>query len=221
MSKIKLKAAINKNVLLDKSKVAAIAILNKNRNFVHDEFHINSVEKNVLKICEGEKISPMDIFYLRLSSHWHDTGRVDLDETEVIAHENISVQKFQKWAWENNVDKTIVNKVIPIILRHRNRKARKKTIDKPSTILWDADKLDIINVVRCNRILLTYENGINNNKSEYNFHETLNFWKNIGDDFVDSFYTQTGKILFMNRFPSYKKLLEKYMIKSLNMYNKK
>lgn len=208
MFKNQLKTVLNKNVLINKAKIATIAIVNKNGNFVHDGFHIDSVEKNILSICKDEKINPTDIFYLQLSALWHDVGRVDLDEKEIIPHENASVLKFEEWARENKIDKTIADKVSHIILNHRNRKARNKMIDKLSAILWDADKLDIINITRCNRILLAYENGINNNKSEYNFQETLNFWKNISDGFADFFHTHTGKVLFIKRFKLFKQLLE-------------
>lgn len=209
MFKNQFKTVLDRNILINKAKVATIAIVNKNGNFVHDGLHINSVEGNVLSICEGEKINSASIFYLHLSALWHDVGRVDLDEKEVIPHENASVLKFKEWARENNIDKTITDKVSHIILKHRNRKARNKTIDKLSAILWDADKLDIINIARCNRILFAYEKGINNNKSEYNFQDTLNFWKNIDDDFADFFHTYTGKVLFIKRFKLFKQLLEK------------
>lgn len=174
MFKNQLKIIFNENVLINKSQTAAFAIINKSGNFVHDIFHINSVEKNVIRICK---------------------------------HENASVLKFKEWAQENKIDKTIIDKVTHIILKHRNRKARNKSIDKLSAILWDADKLDIINIARCNRILFAYENNMHNDQSEFNYHDSLKFWINIDGLFINAFHTNTAKDLFKSRLPPFKQFL--------------
>lgn len=211
MFKNQFKTVLDRNILINKAKVVTIAIVNKNGNFVHDGLHIKAVEENVLRICEDEKINSTDVFCLHLSALWHDVGRVDLDEKEIIPHENASVLKFKEWARENKVDKTIADKVTHIILKHRNRKAKSKTLDKLSAILWDADKLDIINITRCNRILFAYEKKIHNDQSEFNYHDSLKFWINIDDLFINVFHTNTAKDLFKSRLPLFKQFLEKYI----------
>lgn len=194
--------------IISQSREAAIVILKKNKNFVHDVNHLLNVERNIIEISENKD----DLFALQIATHWHDTGRIDIDSIEKQSHEILSAKNFLSWSKDKQLEDKFVQKVARIIKSHRNRKGFDRKLTESEAMLWDADKLDIINVNRCKKIFLAYKFKKNNEESEFNIKDTLKFWSSINDDFSSKFHSPKAKKIFKNKFPLFKKFINQLII---------
>lgn len=198
----------NENRLLFLSKQCVFKILAENKNFIHNEEHILNVQENCFSIAKSLSLKQFEILALKLASHWHDTGRID--SLNVDDHEKRSAELFNKWAIKESLDNNLIEAVIAIILYHRNRGQSSAAGDSLSKIFWDADKLDIFNFKRIDSILKTYQNS-ENFDTEFNFFDSLNFWRKIDSSFADKFHVQYSKNAFKIVYPNFnKKIMQAY-----------
>jgi len=207
----------NVSDIILESRKSAIQIVTDNNNYIHDEIHILNVEKNILKLAEEESFSSNELLSLLLSAHWHDVGKNDHLAIEKIPHEKASIDLFKKWAKENDLPKDIIKITCTIIDSHRNRSAKKEIEDSLSGILWDADKLDIINKERCIGIINYYEQQ-RIFDTEFNYLDTIIFWKSIDENFKKKFHTKKAVEIFNINYSAFKIFVqnkyEKHILKS-------
>jgi aspartyl-tRNA synthetase len=203
--------------IIIESRKSAISIVTENNNYIHEKNHIINVESNILKLVEKKSLSPNESLSLILSAHWHDVGKNDHQSIEEIPHEKKSINLFQNWARKNDLPKEITKTTCAIIDSHRNRSAKREIDNFLSGILWDADKLDIINVERCIGIMNNYEQR-NFFDTEFNYLDTISFWKSIDENFEKKFHTKKAVKMFNQNYPAFKtyvqKVYEKYIVKS-------
>lgn len=195
------------SVLVNESRAAASHIVTTHGNFVHDPLHIAAVEQNVVYLGTQAKLAEYELFLLRVAAHWHDTGRHDGESEETIPHQELSIQEFCLWAQQRALTQAFQTRVKNIIGQHRHRRATQDIDDPLARILWDADKLDILNLDRCRRILAIYQQGKNNPRSEFNYQDTLAFWRSLGPSFEAKFHTPMARKIFVNAFKDFQNFI--------------
>lgn len=178
-------------------------------NFIHDIGHTVRVHDNVLKIAlNQENISQEKIEALRIAAYWHDVGQNDFLKDNKIRHEQLSVKMLEIACEKEGYKSNKIELAKKIILNHRNR-GKMKEIEKDdilSKILWDADKLDIINNVRMFQIIDYYKE--NDNLGEYGYESSIDFWKTIDESFEEKFNFTISKEIFRNNYKDFSKYLE-------------
>jgi len=185
------------------SRKSAIHIVEGNNNFIHDRNHILDVEQNVVSIARQENILPGDLFILRLAAHWHDVGRQDLLQREIIPHPEASIRLFKSWAKKANLSNIIINRVTALIRDHDNHTKNTKN-DKLFDILQDGDKLDILNAARIHRILGYYGQGLQ--AGQYNYFQSAIFWNAMRKQLKNMLHTEAGIVIFKERFLEFQRL---------------
>lgn len=179
-------------------------------NFIHDIGHTVRVHDNTLKIALAQEgISNDEIEALRIAAYWHDIGQNDYLKDAKFRHEELSVKMLEITCEKENIESDKIELAKKIILSHRNR-GKIKEIEKDdvlSKILWDADKLDVINNTRMFQIIDYYEN--NSNLGEYGCESSINFWKTIDENFGNKFNFDVSKEIFKNNYPEFSRYLKK------------
>lgn len=180
------------------------------RNFIHDIGHTIRVHDNTLEIAlKQENISNDDINTLRIAAYWHDVGQNDFLKDAKFRHEQLSVKMLEIACEKENIQSNNIELVKKIILNHRNRgKIREiNNDDILSRILWDADKLDIINYTRMYQIISYYKN--NSMVGNYGYQSSIEFWDSIDEKFVEKFNFEASREIFRKKYSDFKYYLIK------------
>lgn len=179
------------------------------QNFIHDIGHTVRVHDNVLKIAlMQENISQKEIEALRIAAYWHDVGQNDFLKDSRIRHEQLSVKMLEIACEKEEYESNKIELAKKIILNHRNR-GKVKEIEKNdmlSKILWDADKLDIINNVRMFQIIDYYKE--NEDLGKYGYESSIDFWKTIDENFEEKFNFNISKEIFRSNYKDFSKYLK-------------
>lgn len=210
---------MRKNDLIASSRRAASAILASHGNFIHDEQHLAEVERNALAIAKSMHASERELLALRLAAHWHDTGREDRAQKQQ-GHERASLKHFEAWAKGQSLEETLIKEVGSAIAEHRNRGNAAGPENRLAKILWDADKLCIFDSGRVEYILKQYGSGLRFG-NEFNHADSFDFWLGFSPEFESRFNTDPGKKMFRERFPAFRKTVEReragYLSKAKNL----
>ncbi len=186
----------------------ACKLLLDKRNFIHTVAHSDAVHSNALRIWDGScpDGKEEDLVALKLACYWHDTGRNDRDSVEQTPHEVESVRLFSEFARRSGYPQRIVDTVVRAILSHRNRGGRGDGLtDCLSDILWDADKLDIVNPHRVLEILWGFQAGYS--AGEFSWRSSLDYWKGISVKFVERLHFDESRRLFLERYDGFSELI--------------
>ena len=199
-----------KNVDIIHAKNTAFSILMEKGNFIHSIDHALRVHDNAMLIfMEIRERCVKKMISLKLASYWHDTGKDDCRENEDVPHNIISAELFKDYAVEKGILNDISEMAQSIILCHRNR--GKKYYRSPSSdeekVLWDADKLDIVNSIRITEIVWAYLNGYK--VGEFNLKDTISFWMSISPEFANKFYFKISQEIFYDRYSKFRQSVEK------------
>lgn len=202
--------------IISKSRNKVLNRDNIQSNFIHGQDHIINVERNIYKFIKDKKYNSEDILSLVLAAHWHDSARDDFTY-ESTPHEKSAIIFFTEWAKRSGLNERIIKKVVSIIESHRS--SNSDITNELSSIFWDADKIDILNLERCKRIINNYllKNSYKR-VNRFNLFDSLCFWKNIDENFINTFKTERGKCIAAELLPFFKKyvnkVFEKYILKS-------
>lgn len=192
------------------AKKNAFEILRQRNNFIHSIDHAIRVHDNAVYISRqlDQDLNVEEMIALKLACFWHDTGKDDWSEKEDVPHNIVSGKLFESYARAKGMPEDILLMTQSIIYCHRNRgKASfRDPLSVVEKILWDADKLDIINADRVVEILWLYVNGYTN--GEFNPEDTLTFWRGIPRQFSDNYYFETSRNLFKERYPEFINVVE-------------
>jgi peptidase E/glycosyltransferase involved in cell wall biosynthesis len=184
----------------------AFAHMIANRNIVHTPLHAARVYENAMLICakEGLALSAQQQDALAIACFWHDAGRVDASQATDNHHER-SAELLWKF---NEIHATIPAKTLKMasdmILSHRNRGGTADGSQRTvlQNVLWDADKLDVLNPLRMREIMHLYSQGIT--AGEFTPEETLKFWNSIDKRFIGRFTFPSARARASARWKEFK-----------------
>ena len=151
------------------------------------------------RISSCQERKDEDFYLCRTAAFWHDTGRKDWED-EIVPHHTASADLFMQEASEIGLLEATSNVIKEMILSHRRRCSDNSIPDNYlMKILWDADKLDIININRINELLFYYQNGISS--GEFNIHDSTQYWDSIVKNSLEGeLFFEKSKELYKQRF---------------------
>jgi HD superfamily phosphodiesterase len=191
---------------MDHAFVAALRHMVATGNFVHTASHVIRVVSNAWMIVELDgtlQLSSERRDALILACLWHDSGKIDR-QAETECHARVGVRHLALHAAANpQLAQAAVEMASTAILNHRNRGYLGDPAHRPllARILWDADKLDILNPSRMQQLDAHYnsEAGV----GEFTREGSLRFWESISHDFLDRFHLSSSRELARARFEEF------------------
>jgi HD superfamily phosphodiesterase len=119
---------------------------------IHAVEHHQKTWENVQWIVNNEGLEKsVDFGVLRLAAWWHDVDRGKANETE----------SFEKYCEDSNISPILVNKVTEVINEHSFGQLQNSLEGK---ILYDADKLEYVSILRVETLLEMNKEGKIDNK---------------------------------------------------------
>jgi len=192
-------------------------LLKQNNNFIHTPEHADNVFHNVKELIAANR--DVDLNLIKIGCYWHDVGRNDFrKEFGSKGHEQISAEKLSTELDKLRLNPESKEKIINVIVSHRNRGSKIKPLTPEAKILWDADKLDIFNVKRLKKIFAAYDKGQFSN--DFNYIESFKFYDKIDRNFEKKFYTRQAREKFQKLYPIFKSFIKNQREKIFGSYNK-
>ena len=189
-------------------EIAELTIVSIN-NFIHGIDHIARVRDlaNYISSNIDEDLSWDEKKALEIAVYWHDIGRIDMQKySKDYEHAVNSVESLYNVAERFDMENDNAIKLAISAIRNHSRKDSKISRDLiVDRILWDADKMDIFNVRRVNRIVNYYKQ--NGNVGEYSLEDSLQFWNTIDEEFANNFYFEITKKMFREEYPKFKETI--------------